>query len=247
MTENLADSPNSSRVVVIPTFNESENIDRLVRTILDRVPDVAVWVVDDNSPDGTGVVVDSLAAGDSRVRAFHRPRKSGLGTAYAEAFARAVLEGADYVVEMDADFSHDPEVLGDLLDRARGADLVIGTRYIPGGSTPNWTLPRRIISRVGNIVARTVLGVPVHDATSGYRVYNRRALTTLRLDKVKLQGYGFQIETVFQCHRAGLTIVEYPICFIDRRQGQSKMSQAIVLEALIYVFRRRFSEVLGRT
>jgi len=231
-------------VVVIPTYDERDNIGAIVPAILEVAPGIEVWIVDDNSPDGTGDLADEMASQTTLVRAFHRPRKAGLGTAYVESFRRALAEEYCYVVEMDADFSHDPSALPSLLKAARSADLVIGSRYVPGGSTPDWTLTRRVISRVGNVVARIVLGVPIHDATTGYRVFNRRALATLRLDGISLRGYGFQIETVFQCHRAGLTIEEVPICFIDRRQGHSKMSRAIVIEALLYVFRRRLSEIL---
>jgi dolichol-phosphate mannosyltransferase len=236
-----------STVVVIPTYNERENIKAIVPAICTSVPGVNVWIVDDNSPDGTGALADELANCVAGVRVFHRPQKSGLGTAYIESFQLALEEGFEHVVEMDADFSHDPRVLPELLKTAQEADLVLGSRYVPGGSTPDWTLPRRIISHVGNVVARLVLGIPVHDATTGYRVFNRKALSTLHLEGIRLQGYGFQIETVYQCHRAGLTIREYPICFIDRRAGQSKMSQAIVVEALLYVFRRRFSHMVRRS
>ncbi len=233
-------------VVVLPTYNERDNITKIVPAILDAVPDAHVWVVDDNSPDGTGELAEQLAASSDRVRVFHREHKAGLGTAYADSFARALDEGYEYVVEMDADFSHDPGTLPVLLRRARAADLVLGSRYVPGGSTPDWTLPRRLISHIGNVVARLVLGLPVHDATTGFRVFSRLALSTIHLEASRLQGYGFQIETVYQCHRAGLIIVECPITFIDRRQGQSKMSRAIVVEALLYVFVRRFRDLFSR-
>lgn len=230
-------------VVVIPTYNEHENIETIVPAILGVLPTMEVWVVDDNSPDGTGALADALASRDGRIRVFHRSGKAGLGTAYIESFQRALKEGFDFVVEMDADFSHDPSALPDLLSMAESCDLVLGSRYVPGGSTPDWTLPRRIISHVGNVVARFVLAIPVNDSTTGYRVFSRRTLDTLHLDGIRLQGYGFQIETVYQSHRAGLKIREFPICFKDRRQGHSKMSRAIVFEALKYVFRRRFAEV----
>jgi dolichol-phosphate mannosyltransferase len=229
-------------VVVLPTYDERENIEAIVPAVLAAVPTAHVWIVDDNSPDGTGKLADRLAAADSRVTVFHRPGKAGLGTAYVESFHRALSDGYDFVVEMDADFSHDPAILPDLLAAARSADLLLGSRYVAGGSTPDWTLPRRVISYVGNVVARYVLGIPVHDSTTGYRVFNRRALESLHLAGIRLQGYGFQIETVYQVHQTGLRIVEYPICFKDRRQGQSKMSRGIVIEALLYVFRRRFSQ-----
>jgi len=235
----------ASTVVVVPTFNERENVGAIVPAILSSVPDAEVWIVDDNSPDGTGDLADELAAEDNRVRVFHRPEKAGLGTAYVESFHRALAGSYRHVVEMDADFSHDPAILPQLLKRAETADLVLGSRYVPGGSTPDWTLARKIISYIGNLVARFVLGLPVHDSTTGYRVFNRIALRTLHLDGIRLQGYGFQIETAYQCHQAGLTISEHPIRFIDRRQGHSKMSHAIVFEALGYVVRRRFRKDFG--
>lgn len=234
-------------VVVIPTYNERDNIQEIVPSILASEPSCAIWIVDDNSPDGTGRLAEELAAGSDRIRVFHRPGKAGLGTAYIESFQRALQEGYEFVVEMDADFSHDPTALPSLLAMARDADVVLGSRYVPGGSTPDWALPRRIISRVGNVVARLFLGIPVHDATTGYRVFNRKALESLHLEGINLQGYGFQIETIYQCHKAGLIIREYPICFIDRRLGHSKMSRAIVIEALLYVFRRRLSELMRRS
>lgn len=234
-----------SVLVVLPTYNERDNLPTIVAQILDAAPDADLWIVDDNSPDGTGELADHLAADCPCIKAFHRARKAGLGTAYVDSFQRALAGNYDYVVEMDADLSHDPKALPELLAEARYADLVLGSRYVEGGSTPDWTLPRRLISHVGNIVARLVLGLPVHDATTGYRVFSRRALATMHLAGIQLQGYGFQIETVYQCHRAGLRIHEHPICFMDRQEGHSKMSRAIVVEALLYVFRRRFSDALG--
>jgi dolichol-phosphate mannosyltransferase len=174
---------------------------------------------------------------------FHRPGKLGLGTAYAESFRRALGEGYDYVIEMDADFSHDTGILPHLMEAAQSSDLVLGSRYVPGGSTPDWALSRRLISRIGNAVARSVLAFPVRDATTGYRVFNRRALSALSLEGMTLTGYGFQIETAYQCYRAGLRICEYPITFLDRRCGKSKMSRGIALEALSYIFRRRLGEL----
>jgi dolichol-phosphate mannosyltransferase len=235
-------SPAQRTLVVLPTYNERENLEPIIARILDALPSATVWIVDDNSPDGTGLLADELAKVEPRIEVYHRPGKLGLGTAYAESFRRALRAGYDYVVEMDADFSHDPDVLPDLITAARQADLVLGSRYIPGGSTPNWGLTRRLISKIGNIVVRSVLGCPLHDTTTGYRVFSQRALSTLQLDRTNLRGYGFQIETAYQCYLAGLRIGEYPIVFTDRRYGKSKMSRAIVLEALVYVFRRRLQE-----
>ncbi len=243
----MGEQVGSHVLVVLPTYNERDNIEAIVRRILAAVPSADLWVVDDNSPDGTGSLADALAASDPRVTVFHRPGKAGLGTAYTESFSRALELGYDYIVEMDADFSHDPAVLPDLLSDARHADLVLGSRYVPGGSTPNWSLLRRGISHIGNIVARALLGLPVHDATTGYRVFRKGALERIHLQGIQLQGYGFQIESVYQCHRAGLRIHEHPIRFYDRREGHSKMSRAIVGEALLYVFERRFKDVFKRT
>ncbi len=236
-----ADSvPGTKRVlIVLPTYNERENLEIMVARVLGVLPTAHLWIVDDNSPDGTGELAETIAARNERVRVFHRPGKLGLGTAYAESFGRALAAGYDYVVEMDADFSHDPAALPELLAAAQHTDLVLGSRYVPGGSTPDWSLSRRCISRIGNVMARTVLRLPVQDATTGYRVFNARALQTLRFDESSLRGYGFQIETAYQCHRAGLKVLEHPITFVDRRVGQSKMSRAIVLEALMYIVRRR--------
>ncbi len=233
-------------LVILPTYNERDNLEAVAEEILVAVPGADLWIVDDNSPDGTGEIADLLAGKHERVRVFHRQHKAGLGSAYAESFRLALEEGYDFVVEMDADFSHDPKILPDLLKAAESADLVLGSRYVPGGSTPDWSFTRRLISQVGNVVARLVLGLPVHDATTGYRVFSRATLAQMHLAGLHLQGYGFQIETVYQCHRDGLRIQEHPIRFLDRQLGHSKMSRAIVIEALFYVFRRRFIDLFQR-
>lgn len=234
--------PAARRVlVVLPTYNERDNLEMIVARILVALPTGDLWIVDDSSPDGTGDLAEEIAARQERVSVFHRPGKLGLGTAYSESFRRALEAGYDYVVEMDADFSHDPAALPELLAAAEDADLVLGSRYVPGGETPDWSFSRRCISRVGNVVAHVVLGLPLNDATTGYRVFSARALRALQFDETNLKGYGFQIETAYQCHRAGLRVHEHPIVFMDRRVGKSKMSRAIVLEALLYVFRRRFA------
>ena len=235
-----------SVLVVLPTYNEKDNVRPITKAVLAALPEADIWIVDDNSPDGTGSIADELAGEYHRVRAVHRSGKAGLGTAYLESFNRALSEGYEYVVTMDADFSHDPTILPALLTDATRCDLVVGSRYVPGGSTPDWVWYRRMLSRVGNLVATTTLGLPVHDATTGYRVFDRNALQEMRLDAMGLQGYGFMVETIYQCHQARLRILEHPITFIDRRKGHSKMSRAIILEALLYVFRRRFRDLLGR-
>jgi dolichol-phosphate mannosyltransferase len=226
--------------VVIPTYNERENIGELIPRVLE-LPRFRVLVVDDNSPDGTGAVVSDLARQDQRIGLLARPGKQGLGRAYIAGFRRALAEGAEYIFEMDADFSHDPQYLPRLLEAAEsGLDLALGSRYVRGGGTVNWGLVRQLISRGGNIYARAILGLPVMDATGGYRCYRRRVLEKLNLDAIQSNGYSFQIEMVYRTKRAGFRIGEVPIVFPDRRVGQSKMSRRIVLEALLTVWRLRF-------
>lgn len=228
--------------VVIPTYNEAENIGELIPKIL-AFPRFRVLVVDDHSPDGTAAVVAALAEQDARVQLLSRPGKLGLGTAYVAGFRRALADGAAYVCEMDADFSHDPAYLPALLDAAtRRFDLVLGSRYVPGGATTDWGLIRQLISRGGNLYARVILGLPVQDATGGFRCYRRRALTAINLDAIQSNGYAFQIEMVYRVLRAGMQIGELPIIFPDRRVGKSKMSRRIVLEALLRCWQLR----LGR-
>ena len=228
--------------VVIPTYNERENIGALLPRVLE-LPRFRVLVVDDNSPDGTAAVVADLARDEPRVGLLSRPGKQGLGTAYLAGFRRALEEGAEFVFEMDADFSHDPSYLPALLEAASVRyDLVLGSRYVRGGGTVNWGLIRQLISRGGNIYARAILGLPVMDATGGFRCYRRRALEAIDLDAIHSNGYSFQIELVYRVMRAGGAIGEVPIVFPDRRVGQSKMSRRIVLEALLTVWRLR----LGR-
>jgi dolichol-phosphate mannosyltransferase len=228
--------------VVIPTYNERENIGALIPRILEQ-PRLRVLVVDDNSPDGTAEVVAGVARDEPRVGLLSRPGKQGLGTAYIAGFRRALAEGAEFIFEMDADFSHDPSYLPALLEAAETRyDLALGSRYISGGGTTNWGVMRQFISRGGNIYARLILGLPVMDATGGFRCYRRRVLETIRLDKIHSNGYSFQIEMVYRTLQAGFRIGEVPITFPDRRVGQSKMSRRIVLEALLTVWRLR----LGR-
>ena len=209
----------SSVLVVLPTYNEIDNVRPITLAVLRALPQADIWIVDDNSPDGTGRIADDLAAEESRVRAIHRSGKAGLGTAYLESFNRALDEGYEHVVTMDADFSHDPTILPDLIRDAADADLVVGSRYVPGGSTPDWVWYRKMLSRVGNLVATVTLGLPVHDATTGYRVFDRNALREMRLDDMGLQGYGFMVETIYHCHRAHLRVVEHPITFYRSPAG----------------------------
>ena len=226
--------------VVIPTYNERDNIGALIPQILE-MPRFRVLVVDDSSPDGTGEIVADLARHDARVGLLSRPSKQGLGRAYLAGFRQALAEGAEFICEMDADFSHDPQYLPQLLAAAElDYDLVLGSRYVRGGGTVNWGWLRQLISRGGNIYARAILGLPVMDATGGYRCYRRRVLETLDLDAIQSNGYSFQIELVYRAMRAGFRVGEVPIVFPDRRVGQSKMSRRIVLEALLTVWRLRF-------
>ena len=228
--------------VVVPTYNERENIGALIPRILEQ-PRFRVLVVDDGSPDGTAEVVADLARGSSRVGLLSRSGKQGLGTAYVAGFRRALDEGAEFVFEMDADFSHDPRYLPALLDATETRyDMTLGSRYARGGGTENWGLGRQLISRGGNIYAGTILGLPVADATGGFRCYRRRVLETIPLDRIRSNGYSFQIEMVYRAQRAGFHIGEVPILFPDRRVGQSKMSRRIVLEALVTVWRLRFGQ-----
>ncbi len=222
--------------VVVPTYNERENLPHIVASV--RLHGYRVQVVDDGSPDGTGAIADELAAADSMVDVIHRSVKEGLGPAYAAGFDRVLDTGARAVVEMDADFSHNPADLPRLVGALeQGADLAIGSRYVPGGATPDWPLPRRLISRGGNIYARTMLGIPVRDATAGFRAFRSEALRRLPYREAEASGYGFQVEMAWRAVTAGLRVVEIPIVFRDRQRGQSKMNKRIVVEAMSLVTR----------
>jgi dolichol-phosphate mannosyltransferase len=199
-----------------------------------------ILIVDDHSPDGTGELADSIASEDARVHVMHRSGKLGLGTAYIAGFKYAIAHDYDAAFEMDADFSHDPRYLPDFLQALERADLVIGSRYVHGGGTPNWPVMRRFISGGGNIFVRFLLGIPVHDCTAGFRCYRRQVLESIDLDSIQSEGYAFQVELAYRVWRQGFKIVEIPIIFVDRIVGTSKMSRKIVLEALAYVVRTRF-------
>ncbi len=233
--------------VCLPTYNERENLERMV-TALGAVlgDDGVVLVIDDNSPDGTGEIADGLAATHDWVQVLHRPRKEGLGPAYLAGFRRALELGADLILEMDCDFSHDPADVSRLTAAADDADLVIGSRYVPGGGTRNWGLVRRLISRGGSLYAQLLLGVPVHDLTGGFKCYRRSVLETIDLDAIDSKGYAFQIETTYRAIRAGFRVVEVPIVFVDRQVGGSKMSKTIVLEAVWKVPLLRISTLRAR-
>ncbi|GHO45033.1 polyprenol monophosphomannose synthase [Ktedonospora formicarum] len=229
-------------LIIIPTYNEYDNLRPLLDAIYSYVPQTHILVVDDNSPDGTGQLADQISAEDPRLHVLHRAGKLGLGTAYIAGFKYAIEHEYDAAFEMDADFSHDPKYLPNFLKEIEDADLVIGSRYIPGGSTPNWSLSRRLISGCGNVFARFMLGIPVQDCTAGYRCYRRRVLETINLDTIESQGYAFQVELAYRVMKHGFKIVETPITFMDRRVGQSKMSKKIVFEAFSFVTRTRFGK-----
>jgi dolichol-phosphate mannosyltransferase len=219
-------------LVIIPTYNEQVTLPVAVARTRASTPDADILVADDNSPDGTGAVADQIAAADDQVHVLHREGKQGLGAAYLAGFRWGISRGYDVLVEMDADGSHPPEALPDLLAALAEADVVIGSRWVPGGEVENWPRSREILSRGGNTYARIMLGVPVHDATAGFRAYRRTALEALHLSDVQSQGYCFQIDLTRRAAAAGLRIVEVPITFVERQVGDSKMSRAIVAEAL---------------
>jgi dolichol-phosphate mannosyltransferase len=222
--------------LILPTYNEAENIEAVVRASLAQLEEAGgphtVLIVDDSSPDGTGEIADRLAGEFDRVRVLHRPAKQGLGRAYLAGFAVALEDGAELVLEMDSDFSHDPADLPRLIAAAGAADLVIGSRYVPGGGVVNWGFMRRALSRGGCIYARILLGLPVRDLTGGYKCFNVRVLRGLDLTGVHADGYGFQIEMTYRAVKAGFTVAEVPILFRERRVGQSKMTPRIALEAV---------------
>ena len=224
--------PERSVWLVIPTYNEADNLPPVVEGALRNLPAGAqVLVVDDSSPDGTGDAADRLAAAHAGVRVLHRPRKQGLGPAYVSGLSTALAGGAGLVCHMDADLSHDPADLPRLLEAARDADLVIGSRYVAGGGTENWGVGRRAISRWGSAYARALLGVEVRDMTGGFKVFRREVLEAIELETLDSLGYAFQVETTFRAIRAGFRVVELPIVFRDRRVGESKMTAPVVAEA----------------
>lgn len=228
-------------LIVVPTYNERDNVRGVAARFLAALPGCELLFVDDNSPDGTGQLLDEIAASEPRIHVMHRAGKLGLGTAYVEGFGWGLARGYDYLFEMDADGSHDPRYLPEMLALAEdGADVVVGSRYVPGGGTVNWGLGRQLISRGGGAYARTILGVDVRDLTAGFICWRRAALEAIDLAGVSSNGYSFQIEMKYRAIKAGLRVVETPIVFEDRRVGQSKMSRAIVVEALLKVWTLRF-------
>jgi dolichol-phosphate mannosyltransferase len=233
-------------LVIVPTYNERENITPLLDRLLGLPFGLHVLIVDDGSPDGTGQVVRERMTSEPRLHLIEREGKQGLGSAYRAGFRYALDQGAEFVFEMDADFSHDPDSIGEFLKHAQQADVVLGSRYLNGVTVVNWPIQRLILSYLANRYTRLVTGLPVHDATGGFKCFRRRALEAIRLDKVRSDGYSFQIEMSFKCWRKGFRIVEIPIVFVDRRAGTSKMNRRIVWEAAWMVWRLRFNDLFGR-
>lgn len=232
--------------VVIPTYNESENIERLIEQVLAQHNSLNVLVVDDNSPDGTGGIVDRIAASNPRVKVIHRAGKLGLGSAYREGFRFALDQGANYVIEMDADFSHDPAMLPAFLEKIRDYDLVIGSRYLNGVSVVNWPIRRLMLSYCANVYTRLITGLRITDCTGGFKCFRREVLEAIDLDRVKSDGYSFQIEMNYRCVEKGFRVGEIPIIFIDRHAGSSKMSKRIVREAVWMVWKLKIGSLCRR-
>ncbi len=234
------------KLVIIPTYNERDNIGPLLDRLLELPHDLEMLVVDDRSPDGTAELVRGKMAGQPRIHLIERDGKQGLGSAYREGFRYALQNGARYIFEMDADFSHDPASIGELLAAAADADVVLGSRYLHGVRVVNWPLKRLILSRAANVYTRVITGLPVNDATGGFKCFRREALEGIRLDRVHSDGYAFQIEVTFKCWKRGFRIKEVPIVFVDRRAGVSKMNRRIIWEAAWLVWRLRLMQLLRR-
>jgi dolichol-phosphate mannosyltransferase len=237
ITSDPFDAGAAGVLVVVPTYNERDNLERVLERLFATIPDAHLLVVDDESPDGTGKIADELAASDGRVQVLHRGGKAGLGAAYIAGFDWALAAGYDVVVEMDADGSHPPEQLPRLLTALQHADVVLGSRYVPGGAVVNWPPSRELLSRVGNLYTQVLLGLGLRDATGGYRAYRRAVLEAIDYRQVTSQGYCFQVDLARRVVRAGYRVVEVPITFVERERGESKMTGGIVREALLRVTR----------
>jgi len=233
-------------LVIIPTYNEKENISTILPLVLKQDQGIEVLVVDDNSPDGTGKLVEELKASNPRIKLIKREKKSGLGTAYIAGFDYALQNGYDYIFEMDSDFSHDPSYIPDFLKAIRDSDLVLGSRYIKGVNVVNWPITRLLLSYFANVYARWVTGLPVRDSTGGFKCFKREVLEKIGLDNIHSNGYAFQIEMNFRAWKKGFRIKEIPIIFVDRRAGESKMSKKIVREAIWMVWKLRILSILGK-
>lgn len=233
-------------LIIVPTYNELENIRRLLPELMALGPDIRVLVVDDNSPDGTGKLADELAAENERITVLHRPEKLGLGSAYLAGFRYAIQQDVDCVFEMDADFSHDPAMIPKFIEQIESCDVVIGSRYISGINVVNWPMSRLLLSYFANIYTRVVTGMTIRDTTSGFKCFRREVLEHIDLDSVRSDGYAFQIEMNFRCWRKGYRIREIPIIFVDRRSGTSKLSRGVISEAVWIVWWLRLQRMLRR-
>ena len=233
-------------LIIIPTYNELDNIQRLIPALMALNPAICVLVVDDNSPDGTGKLVDDMARENDRISVLHRPAKLGLGSAYVAGFKYAVKQDVDCVFEMDADFSHDPAMVPEFIEQIKSCDVVIGSRYISGINVVNWPMSRLLLSYFANIYTRLVTGMTIRDATSGYKCFRREVLESINLDDVRSDGYAFQIEMNFRCWRKGYRLKEIPIIFVDRRSGTSKLSQGVINEAVWIVWWLRIQGLFRR-
>ncbi|MGW4029022.1 polyprenol monophosphomannose synthase [Streptomyces sp. NPDC004838] len=238
--------PLGTVLVIIPTYNEAENVGPIVARVRSSVPDAHILIADDNSPDGTGKLADEMADSDQHVHVLHREGKEGLGAAYLAGFRWGIDNGYDVLVEMDADGSHRPEELPRLLEALSGADLVLGSRWVPGGSVVNWPKSREFLSRGGSLYSRTLLGVPIRDVTGGFRAFRKETLEGIGLDRVASQGYCFQVDLAWRTVKGGFRVVEVPITFVERERGDSKMSRSIVVEALWRVTVWGIGSRLGR-
>lgn len=236
---------NEKSLIIIPTFNELDNIRKMIPDILGRYDNVDILIVDDDSPDGTGVFVEQLTRESNRIKLIKRAGKMGLGTAYIAGFKYALQNGYDYIFEMDADFSHDPKEIGNFLEAIKNYDLVLGSRYKTGVNVINWPMRRLMLSYFANSYTRFVTGLPVRDATGGFKCFRRKVLESIDLDSIKSNGYAFQIEMTFKAYRKGFKIVEIPIIFTDRFHGTSKMSKKIVREAVLMVWKLRIRNTFG--
>jgi dolichol-phosphate mannosyltransferase len=233
-------------LVVVPTYDEADNVPRLIPSILAQAPFIDVLIVDDGSPDGTARIVKAMQKESDRVHLLERPGKMGLGTAYVEGFRFAIRAGYDLVFEMDADFSHDPAAIGNFLKMSESADLVIGSRYTNGVRVLNWPIKRLLLSYFANVYTRIMIGLPLHDATGGFKCYRRAVLEAINLDRIRSNGYAFQIEMSFKAWKKGFRLIEIPIVFHDRRSGSSKMSKHIVYEAFFMLWKLRMQSLFDR-
>jgi dolichol-phosphate mannosyltransferase len=233
-------------LVVTPTYNEAENIEKFIEQVLSKGPDIEVLVVDDNSPDGTGSIVERLKAQNPRIHLISRAKKMGLGTAYVEGFQYAIANKFDYIFEMDADFSHNPEEIPNFLKKIESYDLVIGSRYTNGVRVINWPIRRLILSYGANVYTRIITGMPVKDATGGFKCFRRKVLEAIDLDKIHSNGYAFQIEMNFKTWSKGFKLCEHPIIFVERQSGISKMSKKIVYEAVFMVWKLKYHKIIGK-